>query len=84
MHCSEASLCLVQDLSEDELGKVFKSGLHLPLLRLVSKRWNALANSCTDSVTISLTDAAWPHHLGAEDIGQPGAKAAFSTLCHVL
>ena len=51
----------MQDL--DELGMVFKSGVHLQewaMLRLVSKRWKATADSCTDRVNVSLTDAAWP------------------------
>ena len=74
----------MQDLSEDELVKVFKSGLHLPLLRLVSKRWNALANSCADCVKVGLTDAERVEQLKTGKIGQPCAKAAFCRLCYAL
>ena len=52
----------MQDLSEGELERVFKSGLHLPdwaALRLVSQRWKALANSCADCVNVDWTDAEW-------------------------
>ena len=90
---SEASLCLVQDLSEDELGKVFKSGLHLPewaMLRLVSKRWKARADSCADCVNVGLTDAEWPDQRLKEykwnswELDPCVAQAAFSRLCYVL
>ena len=84
-------MCHVQDLSEHELGKVFKSGLHGPewaMLRLVSKRWKALADSCADCVSVGLTAAEWPdQHLEKYDweVNQPCvAKAAFSRLCYVL
>ena len=67
------------------------SGLHLPrpVLRLVSKRWKAMADSCADYVNVSLTGAAWPDWLEwrdpfGGDIGQPCAQAAFSRLCYAL
>ena len=84
---SQPSLCLVQDLSDDELGTVFKSGLHLSewaMLRLVSKQWKAMADSCADCVHVSLTDAAWSDELEAGDIGRPCTEAAFSRLCYAL
>lgn len=93
-YLSQASLCLVQDLSENETGKVFKSGLHLSdwaMLRLVSTKWKALADSYVDCVNVSLTHAEWPDQLlemSAEyswHVVQPWvAEAAFSSLCYVL
>ncbi len=80
----------MQDLADDELGMVFKSGVHLQewaMLRLVSKRWKAMADSCTDRVNVSLTDAAWPdqpEEAGDIAADQPCAKAAFSRLCYAL
>ena len=74
----------VQDLLESELGKVFTSGLHLPdwaVLRLVSKRWKALADSCADCVSVSLT-AAERRDMGMD--WDSAVKAAFSRLCYVL
>lgn len=62
LHESEVSLCPVQDLSENELGKVLKSGLRpreWAMVRLMSKRWKAVADSCADCVNVGLTDAAW-------------------------
>ena len=90
---SEASLCLVQDLSEDELGKVFKSGLHLPewaALRLVSKRWKALANSCADCVNLDWTGAEWQElsmrmkKCDCQGVHICHAKATVSRLCYLL
>ncbi len=45
---------------------VFKSGLHLPewaMLRLVSKRWKAMVDSCADCVNVTLTEAAWSEQI---------------------
>ena len=90
LHESEVSLCLVQDLSENELGRVLKSGLRpreWATVRLVSKRWKALADSCADCVNVGLTDAAWFIRLKwAIDIAadEPCAKAASSRLCYEL
>ena len=88
------SLCPMQDLSADELQQVFKSGLHLSdwaMLRLVSKTWKALADSCADCVNVSLTCAEWPEQpmeKSAEhdwQVVQPWVtEAAFSRLCYVL
>ena len=88
------SVCLVQGLSEDELGKVFKTGLHLPewaMVRLVSKRWKAMADNCADCVNVGLTGAEWQEWLEAYQLkehimsaDEPGAKAAFSRLCYAL
>ena len=85
----------MQDLSEDELRKVFRSGLDLPewaALRLVSKQWRALANSFADRVQVAITEAAMYQHTGGKV--QPEerilmywdecSKAAFSRLCYVL
>ena len=93
----KAGLCFVQDLSEDELRKVFTSGLHLPewaALRLVSKRWKALVNSSADCVNVGLTvaelaphtEGMGQHRSGEECLAQQEecAKAAFSRLCYVL
>ena len=84
----------MQDLSEDELQKVLRSGLHLPdwaMVWLVSKRWKALADSCADCVNVSLTDPAWLERLEGYRLGwhsiaadEPCAKAAFSRLCYAL
>ena len=82
----------MQDLSENELEKVCKSGLHKPewaALRLVSKRWKALADSCADHVTVRLTDVEWPDQLLKEcecwEVDHPrDALAAFFRLWRVL
>ena len=87
----EASLFLVQELSEDVLAKVFETRRHLPdwaTLRLVSKRWNATVNSCADRVSVKLTAAEWRAELAKEAeewaAHQPGAELAFARLCYVL
>ena len=87
----EASLFLVQELSEDVLAKVFETRQHLPdwaTLRLVSKRWNATVNSCADRVSVKLTAAEWRAELAKEAeewaAHQPGAELAFARLCYVL
>ena len=62
---SKAGWCLVQILSEDELRKVFTSGLHPPewaALRLVSQRWKATVNSCAGCVNVGLTVAELAPH----------------------
>ena len=76
----------VQDLLENELGKVFKSGLHLPdwaVLRLVSKQWKALADSCADCVSVCLTDAECQKIDWCWDRAC-AVKAVFSRLRYVL
>ena len=81
----------MQIFSEDELERVFKSGLHLPelaVLRLVSKRWKALADICADCVNVGLTDAEWPDQRLKEyrlEVDRPRvAQTAFSRLCYAL
>ena len=88
----------MQDLSEDELRKVFASGLDLQewaALRLVSKQWKALANSCADRVKVALTAAELHQHTGGKvqfrlsgeeffTYWDKCAKAAFFRLCYVL
>ena len=50
----------------------------------VSKRWKAMAESCADCVHVSLKGEEWSDQLKTGDIGQPCAQAAFPRLCYVL